>query len=234
MSSLKMHNSEESLEENQELNEDITEIGLPKSCLNSFVKEILTKNKVRGDRNIIPMLDKISKLYVTHLSSLGCKICADSKKKTLNVEHIIEALKTMNFNDHIKLIVKANNGETDFDKYSMLEDEKKNVENKVLKQFINKKQKRKSRKKKCFENEDERDQIKEMQAAMFEEARRELDAQMNQIQNQNANDENFGSGNDLQNEEKNEAESDKKQNYEDIDKDDILINKGGDEDINFD
>ena len=226
---------DESLEGNQELNEDITEIGLPKSCLNSFVKEILAKNKVRGDKNIIPMLDKISKLYVTHLSSLGCKICAESKKKTLNVEHIIEALKTMNFNDHIKLIVKANNGEKDFEKYSMLEDEKKGVENKVLKQFINKKQKRKSRKKKCFENDDERDQIKEMQAAMFEEARRELDMQMNnQMQNQNPYEENYANGNDLQVDEKNEAESDKKQNYGDIDKDDILINKGGDEDINFD
>ena len=95
--SLKIHNSEESLEENQELNEDITDIGLPKSCLNSFVKEILTKNKVRGDKNIIPMLDKISKLYVTHLSSLGCKICADSKKKNFKCRTYNRSFKNNEF-----------------------------------------------------------------------------------------------------------------------------------------
>ena len=47
----------EELENNPELNEDINDIGLPKSSLHSFVKEFLTKNKVRGDKNIIPFSD---------------------------------------------------------------------------------------------------------------------------------------------------------------------------------
>ena len=51
------------------MNEDINDIGLPKSSLQSFVKDILAKNKVRrGDRNIIPMFDNISLLYVNKIA----------------------------------------------------------------------------------------------------------------------------------------------------------------------
>ena len=144
MESISQKNSEEMLN-NQELNEDINDIGLPKSSLHSFVKEILSKNKVRGDKNIIPMLDKISRTYVTHISSLGAKICNDCGKKTLNLEHIFEALKVMKFDNHIVLLVKDvkefKNGEIiDTSKYDNLEEEKKK-ENKNLKQLINKKKK---------------------------------------------------------------------------------------------
>ena len=119
-------NSEELLND-RDMPEDINDIGLPKSSLHSFVKEILTKNKVRGDKNIIPMLDKISKLYVTHISSFGAKICTDSGKKTLNLEHILEALKQMQFNKHIERLVKdLKNSEIDSSKYDQLEEEKKN------------------------------------------------------------------------------------------------------------
>ena len=136
---------------NQEINEDINDIGLPKSSIHSFVKEILSKNKVRGDKNIIPMLDRISRTYVTYISSLGAKICTECGKKTLNLEHIFEALKVMNFHNHIELLVKDvkdfKNGEIiDTSKYDNLEEEKKK-ENKNLKQLINKKKKRGGRKK---------------------------------------------------------------------------------------
>lgn len=225
-------NSEDSLNENKNLNEDITEIGLPKSCLITFVKEILTKNKMRGDKNIIPMIDKISKSYVTYLSSLGCKICTESKKKTLNVEHILEALKRMKFDDHIKKIIADNIGDHDFDKYNMLEDDKK-IENKVVKQFINKKQKRKGKRKKFFENDEDRENIKKMQNAMFEEARREFEKNQMQFQNQIPLDENEAMNNDLGLGENGEEINDKKNENDDLDKD-ILINKGGEEDINFD
>ena len=94
------------LENNPELNEDINDIGLPKSSLHSFVKEFLTKNKVRGDKNIIPMLDKISRYYVTFISKVGAQICEDWKKKTLNLEHIFEALKQLKFQKHIELLAK--------------------------------------------------------------------------------------------------------------------------------
>ena len=94
------------LENSPELNEENNDIGLPKSSLHSFVKEFLTKNKVRGDKNIIPMLDKISRYYVTFISKVGAQICEDWKKKTLNLEHIFEALKQLKFHKHIELLMK--------------------------------------------------------------------------------------------------------------------------------
>lgn len=164
--------SSEFISSGQELPEDITDIGLPKSCLNSFAKEILNKNKVRGDRNIIPMLDKISKLYVTYLSSLGCKICTDSGKKTLNIEHIIEALKQMNFQKHIELLKRDMKSGEKGEKNEDPEDEKKN-ENTHLKKLINKKKKRGSRRKNFF-NKQEKDEIKQQQDELFKSAREEL------------------------------------------------------------
>ena len=98
--------SNDFIQSSENINKDITDIGLPKTCLNNFLKEILSKNKVRGDKNIIPMLDSISRFYVNYLSSFGSKICIESGKKTLNIEHVIEALKQMNFNKHIDLLVK--------------------------------------------------------------------------------------------------------------------------------
>ena len=176
MEPINQKSSSEILNE-QDMPEDINDIGLPKSSLHSFVKEILTKNKVRGDKNIIPMLDKISKLYVTHISSFGAKICTDCGKKTLNLEHILEALKQMKFKKHIDRLVKdIKNGEIDSSKYDQLEEDKK-IENKNLKQLINKKKKRGGRKKKCFEDENERDEMKKLQEEMFEEARNDMNKQ---------------------------------------------------------
>ena len=166
MESISQKNSNELLN-NQDINEDINDIGLPKSSLQSFLKGFLSDKKIRGDKNIIPMLDKISRLYVYHLSSFGAKICTDCGKKTLNLEHIFEALKTMKFDEHIEKLVKdvkdINNGEIDTLKYDQLEEEKKK-ENENLKQLINKKKKRGGRKKKYFESEEERAKMKEIAA----------------------------------------------------------------------
>ncbi len=235
-------NSEELLND-RDMQEDINDIGLPKSSLHSFVKEILTKNKVRGDKNIIPMLDKISKLYVTHISSFGAKICTDSGKKTLNLEHILEALKQMQFNKHIERLVKdLKNSEIDSSKYDQLEEDKKN-ENKNLKQLINKKKKRGGRKKKCFEDENERDQMKKMQEKMFEEARNDMNKQQEKTMLENIgykrNDENndeedYKDNFDLnEDKEKKDEKGKDKEKYDDSDQN-CCINNGEDDDINFD
>ena len=253
MEPIDQNNSDDFLN-NQEMNEDINDIGLPKSSLHNFVKEILAKNKVRGDKNIIPMLDKISRQYVTYISSYGAKICTECGKKTLNLEHILEALKKMKFQKHIEKLVEhlKKNGEIDTSKYDQLEDEKKN-ENKNLKQLINKKKKRGGRKAKCFEDEKERDEMKRAQAKMFEEARNDINRQQeqNQMENfgyalnngENEENENYDEGNEIKgidlNEQKGKEDNidnDKnkeKDKYDEIDKK-LLINNGGDEDINFD
>ena len=40
------------------------------------------------------------------MSSLGSQIYSTKGKKTLNIEHILEARKAMNFNNHIKALMK--------------------------------------------------------------------------------------------------------------------------------
>ena len=229
----------------EQINKEMTDIGLPKSCLNSVLKEILAKNKVRGDKNIIPMLDNISKLYVTYLSSLGSKICIESGKKTLNIEHVIEALKQMNFKKHIDLLVKdLPNGENDPEKLKLLsnvtlneEDGKK--ENNDLKKLINKKKKRGSRKKNVFINDEEKEAIKRMQDAMYEEARQDLSFQqfssselklgdnMNYYSNTNT------MNNEVPIDSKDYNNLSRKQNIEDYGKG-IFLNKPEENDINFD
>ena len=241
MEPIDQNNSDEFLN-NQEINDDINDIGLPKSSLHNFVKEILAKNKVRGDKNIIPMLDKISRQYVTYISSYGAKICTECGKKTLNLEHILEALKKMKFQKHIEKLVEhlKKNGEIDTSKYDQLEDEKKN-ENKNLKQLINKKKKRGGRKAKCFEDEKERDEMKKAQARMFENQMENLGYTINNGENEE--NENCDEGNENKSIDLNEQkgkedniDNDKnkeKDKYDEIDKK-LFIKNGGDEDINFD
>jgi histone H3/H4 len=227
---------------NQEINEDINDIGLPKSSLQSFVKEILMKNKVRGDKNIIPMLDKISRIYVTHISSLGAQICTRCGKKTLNLEHIFEALREMKFNKHIELLGEGlksiKSEDIDSSNYEQKEEEK-NRENKNLKQFINKKKKRGGRKKKYFENEDERAAMKKMQEQMFAEARNDMNKQQELDMMENSGNLNYSNPNNYEEDEKdkeNEIEEGKdknKENYSNLDKK-LFLDNGGEEDINFD
>ena len=189
------------------------------------------------------MLDKISKLYVTHISSFGAKICTDSGKKTLNLEHILEALKQMQFNKHIERLVKdLKNSEIDSSKYDQLEEDKKN-ENKNLKQLINKKKKRGGRKKKCFEDENERDQMKKMQEKMFEEARNDMNKQQEKtmlenigykINDENNDEEDYKDNFDLnEDKEKKDEKGKDKEKYDDSDQN-CCINNGEDDDINFD
>ena len=241
--------SESSLMNPQEnLDKEISDVGLSKSCLNQVLKEILSKNKVRGDKNIIPMLDSISKYYVTYLSSLGSKICLESGKKTLNIEHIIEALKKMNFKNHIDLLVKdLPKGENDPEKLKILSNVNLNKnnekeENNDLKKLINKKKKRGSRKKNPFIDENEKEEIKRMQAEMYEDAMHDLTMQQqNQLSsNEIKLDENnnySGNNNSIGNNDISIGLKDnnlnKDQNLDEYGKE-IFLNKNEENDINFD
>ena len=221
------------IENNPELNEDINDIGLPKSSLHSFVKEFLTKNKVRGDKNIIPMLDKISRYYVTFVSKVGAQICEDWKKKTLNLEHIFEALKQLKFHKHIELLAKeSKKGETDKDED---EDEEKNFENKNLKKMINKKKKRCGRnKKKYYENEEEKKDMIEAENKIFEDARLEMMKEESQLLENQGHNEGIEPNEENDNEIGNH-ENEKEKNEDNTKLDKNLFNyNGGEEDINFD
>ena len=232
------------LENSPELNEENNDIGLPKSSLHSFVKEFLTKNKVRGDKNIIPMLDKISRYYVTFISKVGAQICEDWKKKTLNLEHIFEALKQLKFHKHIELLMKESKTEEGNDKVEE-EDEEKKYENKNLKQMINKKKKRGGRKKKYYENDEEKDAMIDLENKIFEEARLDMLKEERKLlgeKQENEGNEDFENNNINLNEEQeqekkedniNDNDNDKEKKAENIN-DNLFINNDDEEDINFD
>ena len=142
------------------------EAGLPKSTLWNFIKEILIQNQVKGEKNIYPLIDKISLTYINYLSSLGFQICSKNGKKTLNIEHILEALKTMNFNKHIKLLT------SELSIKELENDEKEELEikyedNMNVKQLINRKKKSNKRKRGYLTKEDLEELARE-QREMFE------------------------------------------------------------------
>ena len=227
------------LENSPELNEENNDIGLPKSSLHSFVKEFLTKNKVRGDKNIIPMLDKISRYYVTFISKVGAQICEDWKKKTLNLEHIFEALKQLKFHKHIELLMKESKTEEGNDKAEE-EDEEKKYENKNLKQMINKKKKRVGRKKKYYENDEEKDAMIDLENKIFEEARQDMINEERRLLGEKQENEEADNNINLDEDEKEKKEDNLKE--EDKDKneegaklnDNLFIDNAGEDDINFD
>ena len=226
------------LENNPELNEDNNDIGLPKSSLHSFVKEFLTKNKVRGDKNIIPMLDKISRYYVTFISKVGAQICEDWKKKTLNLEHIFEALKQLKFQKHIELLMEESKKEQGNDKDEE-EDEEKKYENKNLKQMINKKKKRVGRKKKYYENDEEKDAMIDLENKIFEEARQDMINEERRLLGEKQENEEADNNINLDEDEKEKKEDnikeEKDKNEEGVKvNDNLFIDNAGEDDINFD
>ena len=164
------------------------EAGLPKSTLWNFIKEVLTQNQVKGEKNIYPLIDKISLTYINYLSSLGFQICSKNGKKTLNIEHILEALKTMNFNKHIKLLtselsIKEMENEDQLEEKEL---EIKYEDHMNVKQLINRKKKTNKRKR-PYETQEDLEELAREQREMFEQARLEqMNEQMNEhiIQNQ--------------------------------------------------
>ena len=163
------------------------EAGLPKSTLWNFIKEILIQNQVKGEKNIYPLIDKISLSYINYLSSLGFQICSKNGKKTLNIEHILEALKTMNFNKHIKLLTnELSIKELENDEIEEKELEIKYEDNMNVKQLINRK-KKSNKRKRPYETQEDLEELAREQREMFEQARLEqMNEQMNEhiIQNQ--------------------------------------------------
>ena len=156
------------------------EAGLPKSTLWNFIKEILIQNQVKGEKNIYPLIDKISLTYINYLSSLAFQICSNNGKKKLNIEHILEALKTMNFNKHIKLLTnKLSIKEKENDEREELEI--KYEDNMNMKQLINRK-KKSNKRKRDYESKEDLEKLAREQREMFEQARLE---QMNQELNEN-------------------------------------------------
>lgn len=100
------------------------------------------------------------------MSNIASQICTEKGKKTLNVDHVIQALRQMKFENHIKLLT------SELDLAAMQQTEEKVIEdNREMKDLINKHKKKKKNKKKNHDFYDE-DLINE-QNELFEKCKQE-------------------------------------------------------------
>lgn len=218
--------------------EDLSEIGLPRASLNNFVKSVLAKFKMKGDKNIYNMIDKIAVFYVKHISALGCQICMDSGKKTLNIEHMLEALRRLNFDSHIELIQQEKGREEKSNSEEDSKDAERQPKNdKEVKRFLNKK-KRKSKFAEKMNSMEPLDfeEAKRIQKELFEKAKIRMESK-NFIMMQNAGDvkQNITEGINTHPKEPNNQNKDKENNNKEPDNLDFdLFDKKPNDEINFD
>jgi histone H3/H4 len=74
------------------------------ATLTKFIKQVATSNHIRVDGKLVDLIDKLTIRYITYLSQISSDICNESGKKTLNINHILEALKKLGLESHIKLL----------------------------------------------------------------------------------------------------------------------------------
>ena len=83
------------------------EVTLPKSTLNKLIKDVIHKKGVlKVEKGIYDLMDKLTVRYISHISEVASNECNLKGKKTLNVDHIIDALKSMGMDNHIKSLQK--------------------------------------------------------------------------------------------------------------------------------
>lgn len=140
-----------------------SEIGLPKSCLTNYIRSLLAEKELRGDKIVYQLMDKIAIRYIKYLSSLGCSICLEEGKKTLNIEHILKALEQMNLKKYIPKLVEGQELQE--------EQDDKEVDKQKIKSLINKDRKTSRKRKNKFGTEAELEEAKRRQNEMFAQAK---------------------------------------------------------------
>lgn len=113
---------------------------------------------MKSEKSFFDLIDKITLRYVNHVSNIASQICGEKGKKTLNVDHVIEALKRMNFTSHIKLLT----SELDL---SAIQKEESGIDlivqnTQEMKDLINKRKKKNKKRKRSFDEEMELEQQK--------------------------------------------------------------------------
>jgi hypothetical protein len=85
---------------------------------------------------------------VNHISTIASQVCTEKGKKTLNVDHVIQALKLMNFENHIKKLT----SELDLTACQNEEKGKEIIEDaQEMKDLINQQKKKNKKKKRPIE-----------------------------------------------------------------------------------
>ena len=119
---------------------------------------------MKVEKQVIDLMDKLTVRYIFHLAQTSSDVCNGSGKKTLSMDHIIEALKKLGLDTHIKQIVQL---ELKLDKCNDTEINEDDVDE--MKDRLNKKKRKKDKKNEIVMTED----LKAEQMRLFEESRLE-------------------------------------------------------------
>lgn len=147
------------------------EFGLPRSTLMNFIKDELKLKGMKADSKVLDVIDKLTIKFIMELSAYGSQRCAKSGKKTLNIEHILEALNMMHLDNYIKKLK-----EEDFLKDCRNDDDINSSPDRVnmnVKQAINQFKIKTGKRKKKYQSPEDLEELEREQNILFEEARKE-------------------------------------------------------------
>ena len=144
------------------------------ATLNKFVKQVASSNSMKVDGKVLELMDKLTIKYINHISQISCDVCNESGKKTLNINHIISALRKSGFENHIKSLQVDLNIDAEAEEFNI-----SNMEE--MKEKLNQKKKKKKDKKKNDIEFDE--ELKREQMMLFEQSRLEAYKIMGQENN---------------------------------------------------
>jgi len=113
---------------------------------------------------LVDLIDKLTIRYISYLSQISSDICNESGKKTLNINHILEALKKVGLESHIKLL----QAELNLDPSQEAQELGQNEVDEMKEKINQKKKKRKDKKKNDIEFNEE---LKNEQMKLFEMSR---------------------------------------------------------------
>lgn len=146
------------------------DVSLPKSTLWNFIKVDLMEKGMKADKKVCELFDKMAIQYVSHLSIIGSQVCQKEGKKTLNIEHILEALKQLHFDSYIQKLM----SEDCLKDYQSIKENSDKHDNSNIKNVINKFKKKTGKRKKVVQTQEELEALEREQNLLFEQARNEL------------------------------------------------------------
>jgi len=71
----------------------------------NYVKEIIAPFSLKIEKNVFTLIEKVSMKYLNYHTDNAINICNDKKKKTLNVDHIVDVLKLLKMEKHVNQIL---------------------------------------------------------------------------------------------------------------------------------
>lgn len=114
---------------NNEEQDKSDDLSLPKTTIWNLLKEVAIAKGVKPEKKLCDIISQIAIKYIQQVAKIGTKICENEGKKTLNIEHVVEALKQMGLTNYVNKLTNE-----DFLKQNELEN---CTDNSHVKQIVN-------------------------------------------------------------------------------------------------